>query len=215
MWKSLAQFLFCIMPVKYLPMKTVLIIDDKEEVRLVVKSALTQFGFATHEASNGQDGVEMALMHVPDLIICDVNMSGMDGFGTLEAIRGLPLFAATPVILMTGSVGFEGFRRGMSCGADDFLQKPFRPDELVEAVVSRLVRHAEMLAEVERRAERLRNETVQQLSEELNAPIKGILGVVAAMRRQSPSQETERVFANACQLNESIERMGQLVVSQS
>jgi len=194
-------------------MKTVLIIDDKEDVRLVVKTTLTQFGFATYEAGDGQEGVEMALTHLPDLIICDVNMSGMDGFSTLEAIRGLSLFATTPVILMTGSVGNEGFRRGMSCGADDFLQKPFRPDELVEAVVSRLVRHAELQAEVERRAERMRNEAVQQLSEELTAPIKGILGVVSAMRRQSPSRDTDEVFANACQIKESVLRMGQMAES--
>src|SRR6185312_5221256 len=110
-------------------MKKVLIIDDADEVRLVVRTALTQFGFATHEACNGREGIEMALIHVPDLIICDVNMSGMDGFSTLEAIRDLPLFTTTPFILMTGSVGHDGFRRGMSCGADDYLQKPFQPDE--------------------------------------------------------------------------------------
>ena len=93
-------------------MKKVLIIDDKEEVRLVVKTALTQFGFATHEAADGREGIQMALAHLPDLILCDVNMRGMDGFRTVAAIRDLPLFASTPVILMTGSVGLEGFRRG-------------------------------------------------------------------------------------------------------
>jgi CheY-like chemotaxis protein len=196
-------------------MKTVLIIDDKEEVRLVVKTTLTQFGFATYEAADGQEGVEMALMHLPDLIICDVNMSGMDGFSTLEAIRGLTLFATTPVILMTGTVGSEEFRRGMSCGADDFLQKPFLPDELVQAVVSRLVRHAELQAEVERRAQHMRNEAVQLLSEELTVPIKDILGAVSTMRREAPSHDTEQVFANACRIRESVLRMEQLAASHS
>jgi two-component system, sensor histidine kinase and response regulator len=196
-------------------MKTVLIIDDKEEIRLVVKTTLTQFGFATYEAGDGQEGVEMALMHLPDLIICDVNMSGMDGFSTLEAIRGLTLFATTPVILMTGTVGSEEFRRGMSSGADDFLQKPFLPDELVQAVVSRLVRHAELQAEVERRARHMRDEAVQLLSEELTVPIKDILGAVSTLRRESPSLDTEQVFANACRIKESVMRMGQLTASHS
>jgi CheY-like chemotaxis protein len=195
-------------------MKTVLIIDDKEEVRSVVKTTLTQFGFATHEAANGREGIQMALNHLPDLIICDVNMGGMDGFRTLEVIRELPLFANTPVILMTGSVGLEGFRRGMSCGADDYLQKPFQPDELVEAVVSRLVRHAEMQAQAEKRAEALRAEAIQKISEELSAPLHGILGLVSNLRRDFPSLDTEQVFANASRISESISRFGQMANTQ-
>lgn len=191
-------------------MKKVLIIDDKEEVRLVVKTALTQFGFATFEAVDGREGIQMALTHLPDLILCDVNMGGMDGFSTVAAIRELPLFASTPVILMTGSVGLEGFRRGMSCGADDYLQKPFQPEELVEAVVSRLVRHAEMQAQIERHVEAMRHEAVQKISKELAAPLHGILGLVSNLRREFPSLDTEQVFVNARQINESISRFGQL-----
>src|ERR1700761_2978107 len=105
-------------------MKRVLIIDDKEEIRSVVATTLRQFGFATLEATNGPEGIQVALANEPDVILCDVNMGGMDGFETLEAIRELGQFATTPFILMTGSVGPEGFRRGMSAGADDYLQKP-------------------------------------------------------------------------------------------
>jgi DNA-binding response OmpR family regulator len=191
-------------------MKTVLIIDDNDDVRKVIHTTLTQFGFATCEAANGRQGVEAALALAPDLIILDLNMEGMDGFTTLEAIREFPALATTPVILMTGHVGFEGFRRGMSCGADDFMQKPFRPDELVEAVVSRLIRHGELLAEVEKRAEQLSNAAVKQWTREMAAPIRGILGAVTEMRRESPSIETEQVFANLRQLNDSFVRMAQL-----
>jgi CheY-like chemotaxis protein len=156
-------------------MKTVLIIDDREDIRSVVRTTLTQFGFATHEASDGREGIGLALRHLPDLIICDVNMSGMDGFSTLETIRELPLFANTPFILMTGSVGKDGFRRAMNCGADDYLQKPFLPDELIEAVVSRLMRHAEMQAQAEKRAEQMRDEAVKKISRELTASFNDIL----------------------------------------
>ncbi|HEX3800680.1 MAG TPA: response regulator [Verrucomicrobiae bacterium] len=196
-------------------MKSVLIIDDKEEVRSVVKATLTQFGFATHEASDGREGIQKALMHLPDLILCDVNMNGMDGFRTIEAIRELSLFAATPIILMTGSVGHEGFRRGMNLGADDFLQKPFQPDDLIEAVVSRLVRNAELQALAQKRAERLRDEAVLQISEELTAPINGILGAVSTLRREAPSLQTEYVFASACRLNESVVRLGQMATAHA
>jgi len=177
-------------------MKTVLIIDDREEIRSVVKTALTQFGFATHEASDGREGIELAQTHVPDLIICDANMNGMDGFTTLEAIREMPLFATTPFILMTGSVGKEGFRRAMNGGADDYLQKPFSTEELVEAVVSRLVRHAEMQAQAQRRAEQMRDQAVQKISEELAASFNGVMAATA-MRLEAPLHDPRREYDSA------------------
>jgi CheY-like chemotaxis protein len=157
----------------------------------VVKTTLTQFGFATLEASDGREGIELALAHVPDLIICDANMNGMDGFTTLETIRELPLFATTPFILMTGSVGKEGFRRAMNCGADDYLQKPFRPDELIDAVVSRLVRHTQIKAQAEKRAQQIRDEAVEKISEELAASFNRVMAATAMRQEIAPSEEDQ------------------------
>jgi DNA-binding response OmpR family regulator len=190
-------------------MKSVLIIDDQEDVRLVVKATLNEFGFATYEAADGESGIQTALKYLPDLIICDVNLGGMDGFGTLEAIRELSLFATTPFILMTGAVDNDDFRRGMACGADDYLQKPFKSQELIEAVVSRMVRHSQMQAEVEKRAEKMRNAAMQQISRELAAPINQLLGAASTMRSRSPSHDTEQIFANTCRINESVLRLSQ------
>jgi CheY-like chemotaxis protein len=145
-------------------MKRILVIDDKPEVRSVVASMLTQFCFFPLQAGNGRDGVEMALRNHPDLILCDVSMPGMDGYETLAAIRAIPTIMATPFIFMAGSVDRDDFRRGMVCGADDFLYKPFHPEELIEAVTSRLVRQTELQYEAFNRAEALRGDMRVQLA---------------------------------------------------
>jgi len=156
--KALARIVIC-----NSTMKRILVLDDKEDVRSVVTSMLTSFGFSTCEARTGHEGLQMALKQRPDLILCDVNMPEMDGYRTLAAIRSLPSIMATPFIFMAGCGGKEDLRRGMVCGADDFLSKPFQPDELFEAVTSRLVRQTELQYEAFNRSEALRHDSLVQL----------------------------------------------------
>ena len=125
-------------------MKGILVIDDNDEVRTVVADHLTLAGYYVREARDGREGIQQILLQKPDLILCDVKMPGVDGFCTLSAIRKTHATTAIPFILMTGSGGHDAFRRGMSSGADDFLAKPFTPDELLAAVESRLVRQTEL-----------------------------------------------------------------------
>ena len=125
-------------------MKTILVIDDTKDVRNLIASVLTSYGFTAREAPNGQLGVQMIAEEKPDLVICDVNMPAMGGYETLAAVRESSHTATIPFILTTGLVGRDGFRRSMVCGADDYLVKPFTPDELIEAVMSRLIRQSEV-----------------------------------------------------------------------
>jgi len=116
---------------------------------------LSNYGFTVREASNGQLGVQMIAEEKPDLVICDINMPAMGGYETLAVVRDSSQTATIPFILMTGLVSRDGFRRGMVCGADDYLVKPFTPDELIEAVMSRLVRQSEVQLEADKRAQKL------------------------------------------------------------
>ena len=125
-------------------MKSILIIDDDNDVRSVIVATLTYAGYAVREAGNGRDGILMVLAQRPDLILCDVRMPGMDGHRTLAAIREFRGTAAIPFILMTGSMGRDEFRHAMVCGADDYLMKPFSAHELIEAVESRLARQTDV-----------------------------------------------------------------------
>jgi len=137
-------------------MKSILVIDDNDDVRTIVTTVLRNFGFAVREATSGDAAIEMVLAEKPDLIISDLRMPGMDGHHLLSAIRELQSTAAIPFILMTGSGSHEDFRRGMVSGADDYLQKPFTPDELIEAVLSRLIRQTDLQMEAYNHADRLR-----------------------------------------------------------
>jgi CheY-like chemotaxis protein len=137
-------------------MKNILVIDDNDEVRSIVTSVLRNFGFGVREATSGESGIRMVLEAKPDLIISDVRMPGMDGHHLLSAIRELQSTAAIPFILMTGSASHDDFRRGMVSGADDYLQKPFTPDELVETVLSRLIRQTDLQMEAYNHANRMR-----------------------------------------------------------
>ena len=137
-------------------MKSILVIDDNNEVRSVVAIVLRNFGFTVCEADDGASALQMVLAEKPGMIISDVRMPGMDGHHLLNAVRELQSTAAIPFILMTGSVSREDFRRSMAGGADDYLQKPFTTDELVEAVLSRMIRQTDMDMEAYNIAHRMR-----------------------------------------------------------
>jgi DNA-binding response OmpR family regulator len=135
--------------------QSILVIDDTEDVRVLVAAVLASCGFAVREAQNGQLGVKMIAEERPDLVICDVNMPAMGGLETLAAVRDSSQTASIPFILMTGVVSRDGFRRGMVCGADDYLMKPFTPEELIDAVMTRLSRQAEFQLEADKRAQEI------------------------------------------------------------
>jgi CheY-like chemotaxis protein len=161
-------------------MKDILVIDDKEEIRTLIRAVLGNFGFNVLEASNGRMGVQMLRDQKPDLVICDVNMPGMDGYETLGVVRESSLTAPIPFILMTGLVSRDGFRRGMVCGADDYLVKPFTTDELIEAVMSRLARQTDFQLEADKRAQRLHEYASHHSFPEFAGHMHDLLGDAAA-----------------------------------
>jgi CheY-like chemotaxis protein len=167
-------------------MKRILVIDDDSGVRSVIATTLEDSGYSVRQAKDGREGIQMVIAERPDLIICDVKMPGLDGYRALEAIRKCSGTAAIPFILMTGSMGPDDFRRGMVSGADDYLVKPFKPEDLIAAVNSRFARQTDLQTDFYRVAEKRHAEEFHQLSEELAAPINGILSVIAARLGQAP-----------------------------
>ncbi len=158
-------------------MQTILVIDDTEDVRSLVAAVLTSYGFSVLEAPNGKLGVQMMAEQKPDLVICDINMPAMSGFETLAAVRESSNTACIPFILMTGVVSRDGFRRGMVSGADDYLIKPFTPEELIEAVMSRLARQSDVQLAADKRAQRLLEYAAKYPFPELAGSLEDLLGV--------------------------------------
>lgn len=121
-------------------MAQVLLIEDDDAQRFVASFALRKAGHDVREAADGPKGVVAAQAYRPDVIVCDVMMPGMTGYEVLAALRGTPDLADVPFILLTAMSDRQHMRQGMTAGADDYLTKPYRPDELCEAIVAVLAR---------------------------------------------------------------------------
>ncbi len=123
-------------------MPSVLIVDDEEAIRKNVERLLSLEGFEVATAPNGQHGLVIARSMLPDIIITDINMPMMDGFEMLAALRELPELSTTAVIMLTAADDRTNMRKGMRLGADDYLTKPFKREELLEAIAAQQQRVA-------------------------------------------------------------------------
>lgn len=120
--------------------KKILIIEDQAPMRRNVALMLQMEGYATSTAANGREGVDVARKERPDLILCDVMMPELDGYGVVQALRGDAVFATTPFIFLTAKSDRNDIRIGMNFGADDYLTKPIVREDLLAAVQTRLSR---------------------------------------------------------------------------
>ncbi len=119
-------------------MTKVLIVEDNDDIRESIVEILELSGYSVQAASNGKLGVDLAIKNIPDLILCDIMMPEMDGYGVIEALNNHPDTRATPFIFLTAKSERTDVRRGMELGADDYLTKPFDAAELLGAIESRL-----------------------------------------------------------------------------
>ncbi|WP_020595145.1 response regulator [Spirosoma panaciterrae] len=128
-------------------MKTILLIEDNDDIRENTAEILELAGYTVQTANNGKVGVEMALAVRPDLIICDIMMPVLDGYGVLHIVNKNPELASIPFIFLTAKSERTDFRKGMELGADDYLTKPFDESELLSAVEGRLNRFSKIRSE--------------------------------------------------------------------
>lgn len=119
-------------------MKKILLIEDNENIRNNTAEILELTNYRVFTAENGKAGVEEALRENPDLIICDITMPVLDGYGVLHMLQKNPSTKNTPFIFLTAKTERTDFRKGMELGADDYITKPFSGTELLNAVESRL-----------------------------------------------------------------------------
>lgn len=114
----------------------ILIIDDQEFVRTIVKKMLGQLGVGTVvEAMDGNSGIEAVVAERPDLVICDVQMRPMDGFGFVKMLRATPAVSATPVIMLTAHTDVGTVARAKELDIGAFLAKPVLPPSLKDKIL--------------------------------------------------------------------------------
>jgi serine/threonine-protein kinase PpkA len=155
----------------------ILVVDDDPTIREYVRLHLASANFEVQVAGDGATAYEMALLNPPDLILSDISMPYMDGFQFLEKIRANASLADIPIILLTQHSDASVFRRGMDLGADDFLAKPVRRNDLLTSISSRLKRLEGMRRPVE-------NELPSPTQSISVSPLPALL---ATPRREAPA----------------------------
>jgi CheY-like chemotaxis protein/CRP-like cAMP-binding protein len=119
-------------------MKKVLVIEDNRDILENTAEILELSHYQVYAACNGKEGMEKALDNKPDLILCDIMMPELDGYGVLHMMQKNPDLQDIPFIFLTAKTEKDEIRRGMSLGADDYITKPFDPTDLLNAVEGRL-----------------------------------------------------------------------------
>jgi CheY-like chemotaxis protein len=156
--------------------KKILIIEDEDGILENIASILEFNNFIPILAKDGEEGLIKANLELPDLIICDIMMPKKDGYKVLEEIRKSTLLANTPFIFLTAKSDFPDKRKGMNTGADDYLTKPFKINELLEAINARLFRKSINNKAVEISIQMLEKKINNITSHELNTPLNAIIG---------------------------------------
>src|SRR5476651_192257 len=168
-------------------MKTILLLDDDENILSTFGMALRHHGYRVIEASSGDVGIELARQHLPDLILSDISMPGADGQAVLQSIRQHPELSAKQVVLMTGQTHLVTLRKGMELGADDFLVKPVSLGDLLRCVEARLQRAQVHWRVEDRMLSGLRTSLRSNLPHELFTPLGGIIGLADVLLGDFPN----------------------------
>jgi len=191
--------------------KKILVIEDTQDVRNLIVDSLRKNGYTVAAVHNGIAGIEKAKTELPDLILCDVQMPGLDGYATLEALRKNPTTSAIPFIFLTGVTDKPHVRQGMELGADDYLTKPFTLAELMGAVRTQLAKLDTLNKRSDERLDELRHNISAVLPHELMTPLNGIIGFASVLAGDSGTFSPAEVREFAGHIQSAASRLQRLI----
>ncbi len=189
----------------------ILVLEDELNIRENIVELLEDEGYCVFNAENGEAGVALAIEHLPDIIISDVMMPVLDGYGVLKAVRAHEPLATTPFIFLSAKADKPDFRIGMELGADDYLTKPFTQQELLQAIASRLSRQTLNKGEAEKKLDDLRKNISYALPHELRTPLGGIIGPAKMMLDSMDKLSKEDIREFLLIIHQSGERLHRLI----
>lgn len=172
-------------------MNKILVIEDEQMIRSDIVQILEYEGFEVQEASNGLIGVQQARTFLPDVIVCDIMMPELDGYDVLQEVRRHPKTATMPFLFLTALNDRESRRQGMGLGADDFISKPFRSEELITAIRARLDRHNHLKAMTTHHMKQINEDVFKLVSDRLQQPMDSMNMVMDVIRLQMDSLPPE------------------------
>lgn len=192
-------------------MKKILVIEDQEFVRENILEMLNAAEFTAVGAENGKQGVQLAIQLQPDLILCDVSMPELDGYGVLAILRQNSATATIPFVFLTAKAAKTDMRQGMELGADDYLTKPFTMADLLGAISTQLAKRAIFVQQSQRQLEDLRSTITLSLPHELHTSLNGILGSSQFLIEEADVLEPVEIRSFATDIRLSAERLYRLV----
>ena len=194
-------------------MSKLIVIDDELAVRNNLVEMFELEGYEVIGAENGRAGVLLARQHLPDLIVCDIMMPELDGFGVLEELRQDFATATIPFIFLTARADKTDLRQGMSLGADDYLVKPFTRDEILTAISVRLAKQAVVAQKMQSRLDDLRANITLALPHELRIPLTSILGASDLLMEEAPALPLRDIQDLARNINAAGMRLQDLIMN--
>jgi len=150
----------------------ILIIEDDKLILESVADYLKEEGYQCFTAIDGQAGIAIAKSEIPDIILCDIKMPGLNGHQVLKELRNNPRTSSIPFIFLSALVDQQDLRTGMTLGADDYITKPFQPEDLISSIETRL----EKYAIIRKRMDDLKESISLSLPHELQTPLVAIMG---------------------------------------
>lgn len=157
-------------------MRKIIVIEDDENVRSNLIELLDAEGYLTFEAKNGEEAYRIILEKLPDLIICDILMPILDGYGLLLRCSQEPQTAMIPFIFLTALTERDNLRKGMEMGADDFITKPFTRVEILHAIETRIEKRVLVEKFAQEKLLNLESELEWAIPYEILEPISTLLG---------------------------------------
>jgi two-component system, sensor histidine kinase and response regulator len=175
-------------------MKRILVIDDAEFILESTSTLLRFEGYEVFTASDGANGCEIAVNTLPDLILCDISMPGLDGYGVLEILRQHPLTATTPFIFLTAFTEKSNMRAGMEKGADDFIVKPYTRDELIAAIDAQWNKHSLIEKQVKEKVEEVGKSVTYALPHEFRTVLNEVINSAKYLNNAADSVEPQEII---------------------
>lgn len=169
---------------------TILVTEDDPSMLEIITFLLEDEGYHVLQAANAEAALSILQQNTPDLIISDIMMPGMDGFEFYERVRAHTEWAQLPFIFLTARGQRVDIRRGMGLGADDYITKPFEPEELLEAIEIRLMRAAETQAVFHRVSTDLQEKIIQSLTHEFRTPLALVVGYTELLESTGQQMNT-------------------------
>ena len=191
-------------------MTRILVIEDEEAVRENILELLLAEGYESWGAEDGESGLRQIWEKAPDLVICDVLMPGLNGYGVLATINRTPQLAHIPFLFLTARVDREDIRKGMALGADDYITKPFTRKDLLTAIKIRLGKREKLEEFVQSKLEGTSREVLRRMPEELSAPLRLISGLSEHLRHEADQLQTVDIRRLANLIHQSSDQLGRL-----